>query len=171
MTMVKASALTLGLAGAYALGVWTGPEVRESVSLTSSVHRPLGSTAAGAASLATAPAPRPSPAASRDAGTSRARVPLAASADTVRAYVKPLLNKGTDMELAAAGFRDAEQFMTVAHAARNTKIPFVVLKHRVLNERKSLTAAIREAKTGLNASQEAERARANAKAGLTRLSN
>jgi hypothetical protein len=168
MTMVKATALTLGLAGAYALGVWTGPVVREVVGGPPPRHRLTASASDWAAAPVSAPAPRPaSPA--RDAAASRTRAALAASAETVRDYVKPLLNKGTDMARAATGFRDAEQFMTVAHAARNTKIPFAVLKHRVLNEGKSLSAAIREAKTGVNASQEAERARANAKTALARL--
>jgi hypothetical protein len=168
MTLVKATALTLGLAGAYALGVWTGPVVTEVVNGPPPRHRPAAGEWAGATAPVSAPAARPaSPA--RDAATSRARAALTASAETVRDYVKPLLNKGTDMARAATGFRDAEQFMTVAHAARNTKIPFAVLKHRVLNERKSLIAAIREAKTGVNASQEAERARAAAKAALAKL--
>ena len=168
MTLLKASALTLGLAGAYALGVWTGPVLRDSVGERPPVHRPANAWA-GATEPAGTPAPRPASSASREAATSRTRVTLTPSSETVRAHVKPLLNKGTDMERAATGFRAAEQFITVAHAARNTKIPFVVLKHRVLNEGKSLTAAIREAQTDVNASQEAARARADAKAALARL--
>lgn len=160
MTMLKASALTLGLAGAFALGVWTGPEVRESAGMTPRVER---SAASGTS------APRPAPATARDATPVRAAETVAASAATVRAHVKPLLNQGTNLERASTGFRDAEQFVAVAHAARNTEIPFVLLKHRVLNEGKTLSAAIRESKTDLNATLEAERARAEARADLARL--
>ena len=51
-----------------------------------------------------------------------------------RDRVKAVLNPGAKPEIAAADFANAEQFMTVAHAARNTQVPFMVLKHRVLNE-------------------------------------
>jgi hypothetical protein len=40
--------------------------------------------------------------------------------------VKPLLNRGARMPIAAEGFRSAEEFATVAHAARNTSVPFMV---------------------------------------------
>ena len=53
----------------------------------------------------------------------------------MQARLKPVLSKGTDVQKAAEGFRDARQFATLAHAARNTQVPFVVLKHHVLNER------------------------------------
>jgi hypothetical protein len=77
--------------------------------------------------------------------------------------MQPLLNKGADMNIASEGFRSAEQFATVAHAARNTEVPFMVLKHRVLDERQTLSAAIHASKPDLNAADEANRARAQAK--------
>jgi hypothetical protein len=77
--------------------------------------------------------------------------------------MQPLLNKGADMNIASEGFRSAEQFATVAHAARNTEVPFMVLKHRVLDERQSLAAAIHASKPDVNATDEANRARAQAK--------
>jgi hypothetical protein len=77
----------------------------------------------------------------------------------LQARLKPVLNRGTRMEMAAAGFRDAEQFATVAHAARNTGVPFAVLKHRVLEERQTLARAIRSSKPDLDAQREVVRAR------------
>jgi hypothetical protein len=62
------------------------------------------------------------------------------------------------MEVAAEGFESAEQFATVAHAARNTDVPFMVLKHRVLNEGRTLADAIHEAKPDLDAKAEVDRA-------------
>lgn len=62
------------------------------------------------------------------------------------------------MEMAAEGFRDAAQFAAVAHAARNTGVPFAVLKHRVLEQDQSLARAIRESKPDLDAEHEARRA-------------
>jgi hypothetical protein len=48
--------------------------------------------------------------------------------------------------------------MTVAHAARNTQVPFMVLKHRVLNEDRTLADAIEDYKPELNATNEVARA-------------
>ena len=73
------------------------------------------------------------------------------------------------MGVAAEEFDGAEQFAAVAHAARNTNVPFMVLKHRVLNEDKSLEAAIHEFRPDLNAAVEAERARAEAKSDISSL--
>jgi len=84
----------------------------------------------------------------------------------VRDRVQKVLNQGTRMELAAEDFESAEEFVTVAHAARNTSVPFMVLKHRVLNEGQTLAEAIHEAKPGLDAKAEVARARAAAEADL-----
>jgi hypothetical protein len=81
--------------------------------------------------------------------------------------LKPLLNEGADLAVAADGFHNAEQFATVAHASRNTQVPFMVLKHRVVSEGMTLQAAILELKPDLNASVEATRAKAEAKMDLT----
>jgi len=77
--------------------------------------------------------------------------------------LKPLLNKGADMDIASQDFEDGEQFAMVAHAARNTEIPFMVLKHHVVNEGKSLSEAIREFNPLLDALAEAKRAQVEAK--------
>ena len=83
--------------------------------------------------------------------------------------LKPVLNRGTKVEIAAQGFSTAEQFATVAHAARNTEVPFMVLKHRVLDEGKTLAAAIRESKPNVNAVAEVRRARAAARQDISAL--
>jgi hypothetical protein len=73
------------------------------------------------------------------------------------------------MDLASEDFGDAEQFAAVAHAARNTEIPFMALKHRVVYEAKSLTAAIQELKPDLNASVEAQHAHMQARSDISAL--
>jgi hypothetical protein len=92
-----------------------------------------------------------------------------ASTPRLQKALKPLLNRGTDMARAADGFKSGVQFAAVAHAARNTEVPFVVLKHRVLEEKKSLAAAIHESKPNLNARREANRAWSQARAELAEL--
>jgi hypothetical protein len=67
------------------------------------------------------------------------------------------------MTIAADGFRDAEQFATVAHAARNTHVPFMLLKHRILNEKKSLAEALKASKPDLDVASEITRARSEAR--------
>ena len=99
------------------------------------------------------------------------RSKITASAPEVQARLKPVLSKGTDMQKAAEGFRDARQFATLAHAARNTQVPFVVLKHHVLNEGKSLAAVIREFKPSLDATAEVNRARSEADEDLAAIQN
>jgi predicted lipid-binding transport protein (Tim44 family) len=168
MTFGKAFALTAALLGALALGVWVGPYI---------THRATPVTEAPATSVAEPAAPEspPQQAAHAPRTTSRksaarpAPAVIPASADDVRAHVKPLLNRGSDVAIASQGFRDAEQFAAVAHAARNTEIPFMLLKHRVLNEGKTLATAISESKPDMNAVLEANRARAEARADLAKL--
>jgi hypothetical protein len=70
------------------------------------------------------------------------------------------------MTIASDGFASGEQFATVAHAARNTSVPFVVLKHRVLTEGRTLADAIHEFKPALDAKAEVARAREAARADL-----
>jgi len=57
----------------------------------------------------------------------------------------------------------------MAHAARNTEIPFMVLKDRIVEKGKSLESAIHELKPSLNAELEAGRARREAKADISAL--
>ena len=84
---------------------------------------------------------------------------MAVSAPALAVRLKPVLNRGANMTVAGEGFRDGEQFATVAHAARNTRMPFMVLKHRVLDEKQSLADAIGAANPALDAAAEVRRAR------------
>jgi hypothetical protein len=72
--------------------------------------------------------------------------------------VQPLLQKGADVQLAAEGFRTPELFAAVAHAAHNLDVPFVVLKHRVLNERLTLSKAIAAVRPDVDADEHASQA-------------
>ena len=89
-----------------------------------------------------------------------------ASEPRLHARLKPVLNRGARMEVAAEGFRSAQEFATVAHAARNTDVPFMVLKHRVVNEGRTLADAIHEAKPDVDAKAEVARAEAAAKSDI-----
>jgi hypothetical protein len=75
------------------------------------------------------------------------------------------------MTMAAEGFRDAEQFAMVAHAARNTQVPFVLLKHRVLNEGQTLSDAIRASKPDVDGTSETNRARTQARSDIAAISS
>jgi len=152
MTAIKATALVLGLSGAFALGVLIGPQITERTPMVTSsdeVHP------------APAPAPSPTPvstAASKGRPAASRVSVVPASAPEIQARMKPVLNAGTNLKWAAEGFRDAEQFATVAYAARNTGIPFAVLKHHVITDSKSLADAIHELRPQLDARTEAKRA-------------
>jgi len=163
MTFGKGAALVMGFVGAMALGVWIGPYLTDDgaiATLTPSVYRTESPKT-------TTNSRQP---ASAKRVTTRATTPvIAPSATELQTQLKPLLNKGADMTVASEGFRNAEQFAAVAHAARNTEIPFMLLKHRVLNEGKTLAAAIRESQPRINADTEATRALAEAKSDLAKL--
>jgi hypothetical protein len=166
MTIGKASALVVGFLGAVALGIAIGP----SLTHRDSLEPPAASPSAAEAPQPASDAVEPRPAAK--ARVRAAELPtkeatrVSPSAPELGDRLKPVLNRGANMAMAAEGFRDAEQFATVAHAARNTKIPFMLLKHRVLNEGKSLAAAIKASNPDLNATQEVARARAQARGDL-----
>ena len=170
MTMGKMTALAFGLVGGFALGVWTGPHF---------MQRPDRDESAGHQTVAVPEAehPRDVILESKQARAAAARAAAARTAAARTAHVnvdapalqqrlKPVLNRGANMAVAADGFRSAEQFATVAHAARNTEVPFMVLKHRVLNEGKSLAQAIRESKPAIDATNEAREARAQARSDI-----
>jgi hypothetical protein len=80
--------------------------------------------------------------------------------------VQPLLQKGADVQLAAEGFRTPELFAAVAHAAHNLDVPFVVLKHRVLNERLPLSKAIAAIRPDVDANEHASQAMEAARADI-----
>ena len=165
MTIGKMTALALGLVGGFALGVWTGPHITQRAEqAASAVHDTIAIP--GTNDEAT---PAAEPRRTRPAATRTARVEPAAPA--LQERLKPVLNRGANMSLAAEGFRSAEQFATVAHAARNTDVPFVLLKHRVLNEGKSVAEAIRESKPAANAAVEADLARAQARSDVASIAS
>ena len=162
MTFGKGVALIGGFIGAFTLGVVTAPYLYDDgeVATFTAVSQEEPVT----------PVPAQPRAAAAPRAAARAAAPaIAPSATELHAQLKPLLNKGADMAMAADGFRSAEQFAAVAHAARNTQVPFVLLKHRVLTERKPLAAALRESKPDMNAEVEASRAFAEARSDLARL--
>ncbi len=184
MTVGKASALAAGFVGAVALGVAIGPTVHDRWS-TSPAPAPTPS----AVVTESAPAPPAPPARARRsapaapvARTREARqearqalpdppgsvksVKVEVWDPELRNRVQAVLNPGTQMELAAADFETPREFVTVAHAARNTSVPFMVLKHRVVNEGRTLAEAIHESKPELDAKAEVARARAAAQADL-----
>ena len=71
--------------------------------------------------------------------------------------------------IAVEGFTDAAQFATLAHAARNTQVPFILLKHRVLTQGQSLEDAILASRPDLDARVEALRAKGEARADILSL--
>jgi hypothetical protein len=154
------TALIVGSLAVAALGVWWGPSLMDR-------HREVTAPPAAAVSPSaeTAKPRRVAPRATlAKKDTEKATIApdvvpaVPAMQPELHAQLKPVLNRGTRMELAAEGFRDAEQFATVAHAARNTGVPFAVLKHRVLEENQTLARAIRASKPELDAEHEVTRA-------------
>ena len=154
-------AVIVGIVAVAALGVWWGPSLMDRDSEVTAPPAAAVTPSAETAKPRRAPAPRATAAKKDTEKTTIAPdvVPtLPATQPELHARLKPILNRGTRMELAAEGFRDAEQFATVAHAARNTGVPFAVLKHRVLEEHQTLARAIGESKPDLDAEHEATRA-------------
>jgi len=185
MTVGKAAALTAGFVGAVALGIAVGPSITDRMS---DIGR-MDSKPASAKTEEARPAPErasrtkagPATVAKVKADEAGAE-PVALAANPVRPdeprvqeRLKPVLNRGAKMEIAAEGFINAEEFATVAHAARNTNVPFMVLKHRVLKEKRpleeSMAAAIREFKPDLDARAEVARAQREARADISDISN
>jgi hypothetical protein len=186
MTFGKGGLLTTGVVAAFAVGVMTGPTIRNSWHRTNVPEAAVATRPAEEPAPAPAKAERPAPRAK--ASSSRADEAVLVKADDpvvakkdyntiqelavnlwepeLRDRVKAVLNPGSRLEVAAADFDTAEQFMTVAHAAHNTKVPFMVLKDRVLNQGQSLTEAIHEFKPELNARAEVTRARDAARSDL-----
>ena len=178
----KTSAATLGLVGGLALGAWIGSEMTlmnrqasfsdPAVVAAQSVEEPgvparratpkrvTRVARAASSSVVDATAPRSAP-------TLVMTIPV--SAPELHRAMKPVLARGTKLPLAVEGFTSAEQFATVAHAARNTQVPFILLKHRVLTEGQSLEAAIRMSKPDLDARTEAARARDEARSDIAAL--
>jgi hypothetical protein len=116
--------------------------------------------AAPAVSKAALPLPKTRPAAP-------AVVPFMMS-DELALIAKPLLQPGTDLITASEGFSSRESFLSTAYAAKNTGIPFVILKDRVVAQKQSLETAIGEVKPEVNAKAEAARAISAARSEIAR---
>jgi hypothetical protein len=185
----KTSAATLGLVGGLVLGAWIGSEltlsrstvapepaaaamaVEEPAAPAAPAKRKRATSVARAASgarvarttvsdAAVAPAPESTP---------KLVMTIPVSAPELHARMKPVMARGTKLPLAVEGFTSAEQFAALAHAARNTQVPFVLLKHRVLTEGQSLEDAIRASKPDIDARTEALRAMGEARADILTL--
>lgn len=156
MTSGKAALLTIGIAGALAIGI----------GLAIANHRdsatPDSATVANAPSAPIATERSTKPARRADAVTPVAMRPVPPKSPELEHRLKPLLSRGTNMDAAAEGFKDWRDFATVAHASHNTQVPFVVLKHHVLNQGRTLESVISELKPDLNAKAEVSRAREEA---------
>ena len=177
MTNGKAALLTAGLVGVVALGVVTRPAIRDHWTKMNTPEM-TASAPADTSAPAAAPVKAKQPAhraPSREGVTARKdpgridTVPVLVWQPELRNRVKAVLNPGTRLELAAEDFTTAEQFVTVAHAARNTQVPFMVLKDRVVNQNQSLAEAIHEFKPDLDAKAEVKRAQVEAQSDLDSL--
>jgi hypothetical protein len=178
MTTGKATTWILGLIGVIALGIWVAPTIADRASSPTTVSETA--TPVSEEPIAEAKPARTTPMTTgRDApaaatSTAKAEVELPKISPQVPELLdrlQPLLNKGADMKIASEGFRNAELFASVAHAAKNIEVPFVLLKHRVLREGMTLERAIAELKPKVNAAVEAERARAEARSDIASLAN
>jgi hypothetical protein len=169
MTFGRWVTFAVCLVAAMAVGVWISPQIRGDHSATTvqTVGEPAQSV--DTATSKSRPSRSARSARPRAADTTANATNVSLSAPELHAQLKPLLNRGADMNVAAQDFRDAEQFAAVAHAARNTEIPFMLLKHRVLTEHKPLAAAIRELKPDVDAAAQAKRAQAEARADMAAL--
>jgi hypothetical protein len=175
MTTGKATAWTLALIGVIALGVWVAPKIADRASSPTAVTEAATPVPEEPIAAPAKPA-RTTPATARRAElattTAEAELPkLSPQMPELLDRLQPLLNRGADMKIASEGFRDAELFASVAHAAKNTEVPFVLLKQRVLREGMTLDRAIAELKPKVNASVEASRARAEARSDIASLAN
>jgi hypothetical protein len=176
MTYAKAAGITAGFVCAFGIGLWSGTQLTERHSQEAPAAAAAPAPDTTAAPVAPRPAVRPraagaSSVAKADRPTEFApmKTSVTVSAPELQQRLKPLLKRGAQMDLAAEGFNSAEQFATVAHASQNTDVPFMLLKHRVLNEGDTLMAAIRKSKPDVDAVAEVDRARAEARADLAQL--
>ena len=177
----KGSAATLGLVGGLALGVWIGSEMTSGRQVNTSEPAAVTAQAVEEPAAPAVPTkPRRVTRVARAASPSTAEAPtpesapklvmtIPVSAPELHQRMKPVLARGTKLPLAVEGFTSAEQFATLAHAARNTQVPFILLKHRVLTEGQSLEDAIRASKPDIDARNEALRAQGEARADILSL--
>jgi hypothetical protein len=164
--------MTAGIVGIVALGIAAAPTIQKEWSSTHASGTPAAEPTTPPPAAAR-PAPRAHAASRRAPEVAAVKSPNTIETVSVSVWtpelrdrVKAVLNPGAKPEIAAEDFSSPEQFMTVAHAARNTQVPFMVLKDRVLNQGQSLAQAIHEFKPDLDAKAEVTRARAAAREDL-----
>src|SRR5688500_13521181 len=166
----KTSAAALGLVGGLALGVWIGSEMTSGRGASTLEPAAVAVQAAEPAAATPQPVqPKRVQRAARARVAAAVEAPAPVSAPELHARMKPVLARGTKLPMAVEGFTSAEQFATVAHAAKNTQVPFILLKHRVLSEGQSLEDAIRASKPDLDAKNEVARARSAARSDIAAL--
>lgn len=158
MSLGQTTAVALALVSAMAIGIWISPFVMEP-----------GSLATETAVITATDNAKSNGNGEARVVTTMAAVPV--TSPDLQARLRPLLNDGARMDIAAEGFDSAEQFAAVAYAAHNTKVPFVLIKHRVLEEGMSLAEAIRASDEGIAADVEADRARAEARSVIATLTS
>jgi hypothetical protein len=181
------SAAIIGVAGGIALGMWLASAItlmdrepaNQAAAVTQQAAEPVAvpvvePPAVKTRRVVTRAAAKPAVTAPVTAGVEKAEAPklvmtVPVTAPALHDRMKPVLARGTKINLAVEGFSDAEQFATIAHAARNTQVPFILLKYRVLNEHRSLADAIRASNPDLDADAEVQRARSAAKSDLLAL--
>jgi len=160
----RLAALVYVMICAVGVGYWVVPsDSPATVAEPKSESRPVVASLASAPVMAAAvvSTQRPS-AAPRVDLVSHVR----AAEPALHARIKPLLNRGTNLAVASSEFASAVDFAAVAHASRNTGIPFMVLKYRVVSQGMTLEAAIEASKPDLNSAGEANLALAEAHADL-----
>ncbi len=164
MTFGKALALTGGFAGAMALGVWMGPYITQR---HVDVQVPASAEVQPAPLELTSPPMAPRKAAVvRTTVFAPTGVRVDVSSPELHQRLKPILKAGADVAVASNGFGSAEEFAATAHASRNVDVPFMLLKHRIVEQKKSLARAIEESRPDVNATVQADLARAEARADL-----
>lgn len=168
MRFGKAAGLTAGFLGVFAAGVAVGPSLTQRAEQNAAVPQVHVSEPSNTAPVAAAqPAPRPVRAPSTFRVSKEVVIVAPPTHPELYDRLKPVLNRGADLNKAADGFRNGEEFAAVAHAARNTRVPFMLLKQRVLHENMSLDEAIRASNPDADARSEAARARTEAKSDLS----
>lgn len=172
MTFAKWSAVTAGFVAAFGLGVWSAPHFQDRTPVdwrsSMEVNAPVAQQ-----EIPVAPAPETARVQAVVVRNITTFAPLETTVSTstpeLHSRLKGVLRSGANMDIASDGFHSAEQFATVAHAARNVGVPFMLLKHRVLEEGDTLVAAIRKSRDDVDAVVEADRARAEARSDLASL--
>src|SRR5687768_2687287 len=106
MKFLKASMLVLALGGAYAVGVWTGPYLTDSIRTARSESTTPVVQVDQPVAAEEAPAMRVTRAVVRPAANPFEPI-MTPTAPPVQKIAKSVLNEGTDVGMAADGFNDA----------------------------------------------------------------